>query len=830
MQIKLARILPHLYYLYTKKPESIGYAETFSTDILQFAQSLQEVNFSSNRKEILGLLNNYLRVSTVAQVGDYAITGDVINLWPAGYETPLKILFFDEKIEQIYSYDLLSGIKLEQIEGFYLSTFVQVPAYDVKEIHLHPYRSQQETFHIFANNVPQAEVNELEIEKTDFTYPNLYWQNFQLLKQAIRDYEERGLKVKIFTRHTDKLPEDLLHFIDTKHQLLSELGEDLAAGFVSESSKLVVLTDREIFGTIYLSTRRQDSTTVQKLLTQIEGELSLKDYVVHDDYGVGQYMGLTQEIVDGRASEYLDIRYAGNDQLLLPIDQLHKLHRYIGDGALPELSRLKGGSWENLKQRTRKLAQIKAKELLEHYARRALAQAAQVSVEDTKEYKDFLSKFSFHETKDQLQATAEIVADMSKEVPMNRLLIGDVGFGKTEVAMRAAYKMLEAGHGVLVLCPTTVLAAQHYRVFQDRFRGTDFKVTYISRLHSKGENKKLVDEINQGKFNIVVGTHRLLTGDLDPKGFGLLIVDEEQKFGVKQKEKLRRLNYKLHYLSISATPIPRTMSMALAKIQDLSLITTAPPGRKPILTYEIKHDWHKIIEAMNNEFSRGGQVYFVHNRVRTLDGLAAQLEKLLPSVRVTVAHGQMSPAKLDAAMQEFYTGRSQVLLCTTIIENGLDLENVNTIIIDHADKFGLSSLYQLRGRVGRTDKQAYCYLVSPPKADKQHLEEQEIARATRSAEYGVLSAGSDGGTPHSDNRSAGAERVESIVQNAHIGAGLHIASKDLEMRGAGELLGAQQSGHISKIGYALYMQLIGEEIDRLRAQYQTGVLPEFVTL
>lgn len=727
--------------------------------------------------------------SSLTEACQYAVKGDVISAWIPGYPEPIRFEYFGDKLEHAYMYDRDLGQKLHTLSHIFISSD-KIDTTEAADLHVNV-DTEHAKVAIFNNFIPEQVPGDIETIGFDYTYPQLFWNRLDLFKQEVHRLHDLGYKVGVQSRHWGDL--DLEHNFSADLTDLT-LGINLPAGFISSEQKQAVFTDREIFGSIFLSQRKVSSSNTAKLLQQFEGEIAVGAYVVHEDYGVAMYAGLTQETIDGQLQEYLQLKYAAEDELLVPVNQITKLTRYIGNEDIPpKLSRLGYADWETAKQKVKKSVSILARELIEHYAKREVIKAPTVEAKDSDMYQKFLAEFKYTETKDQLRCTAEIVADMQHAKPMNRLLVGDVGFGKTEVMMRAAFKAIEAGMQVAVLCPTTVLSAQHFAVFSNRFKNFPIKIANISRYNTPKENAELVDQINAGKIDIAIGTHALLRNDLKFKKLGLFIVDEEQRFGVAQKEKIKRINTHTHFLSVTATPIPRTLSMALSSIQEISIISTPPADRKPIETELLKNDWDKIAKAIEREVTRGGQVYFVHNAVQTIAATKAKLESLLPGIRIVVGHGQMLPAKLDQVMTDFYDHKFDILLCTTIIENGLDMPNVNTIVIDQAYRFGLSQLYQLRGRVGRSERKAYCYLFYEDgkiKADPELEKKQMLPKHI--------------------------ERMQAIVDASELGAGFQVASRDLEIRGAGNVLGEQQHGFINTIGYALYMQLLSQEVEKLK--------------
>jgi transcription-repair coupling factor (superfamily II helicase) len=556
-----------------------------------------------------------------------------------------------------------------------------------------------------------------------------------------------------------------------------------------EEGGLALLTDAEIFG--FRKQRRARPRRSAALAESVLPELSEGDYVVHIDHGVARFAGTIRRPLDGHDSEYLELHYAEGDRLYVPVDQADRVARYVGPGeGTPSLTRLGTMEWQRTKARVRRAVAELAQELLELYASRELAQGYAFD-EDTPWQLELEASFPFVETRDQLLAIQEVKADMERVRPMDRLVCGDVGYGKTEVAIRAAFKVIQEGKQVGVLVPTTVLAQQHFNTFRERLAGFPVNVEMLSRFRSSGEQRKIVNALSEGELDIVIGTHRLLSQDVKFKDLGLVVIDEEQRFGVAHKERLKRMRSEVDVLTLSATPIPRTLHMSLTGIRDMSTIDTPPESRLPIKTYVAEFDDHVVREAILRELDRGGQVYVVHNRVRGIEQIAAHIRRLVPEAKVAVAHGQMHEDQLERVMLDFAAGDLDVLVCTTIIESGLDIPNVNTIIINRADMLGLSQLYQLRGRVGRGANRAYAYLLFD-----QHRQLSEVA----------------------------SRRLQTIFEAQELGAGFQIAMRDLEIRGAGNILGAEQSGQIGAVGFDLYTRLLREQVDRVRALRDGGAL------
>jgi len=542
------------------------------------------------------------------------------------------------------------------------------------------------------------------------------------------------------------------------------------------------VTDGEIFGWERPSPRAR--ITVKHAPPEADfADLRVGDWVVHVDYGIGKFSGLVRRYLDGAEREFLLVEYDGGDQIYVPIHQADRLTRYIGTGgAPPQPSRLGGNEWSQTKQTVREAVIQVAQDLLDLYAKRQTA-VGYAFGPDTAWQKDLEASFPYMETRDQLQAINDVKSDMEKGKPMDRLLCGDVGYGKTEVALRAAFKAVMDGKQVAVLVPTTVLAQQHFETFRQRLHPYPVKVEMLSRFRSPKEQDEIVLKTMVGEIDIVIGTHRLLTGDVAFKDLGLVIIDEEQRFGVTHKEHFKKLRTEVDVLTLTATPIPRTLYMALTGARDISMINTPPAERLPIITHIGPYSPQVVRQAILREIDRGGQVFFVHNRVQTIDAMRQHLEKLVPEARVSIAHGQMKEDDLSQVMTRFTRSEVDVLLCTSIIESGLDIPNANTLIVDRGDTFGLAQLYQLRGRVGRGGQRAFAYFFKHRKK-----------------------------TPTPE----GQERLETIAENTQLGAGYSIAMRDLEMRGAGEMLGTRQSGYIASVGFHLYTRMLTQAVQQMR--------------
>ncbi|HEY3232848.1 MAG TPA: transcription-repair coupling factor, partial [Roseiflexaceae bacterium] len=562
----------------------------------------------------------------------------------------------------------------------------------------------------------------------------------------------------------------------------------LDEGWCSPYLNMTLYSDAEIFGwrqrRPIAERKRKRDRSAEERAAFLRG-LKPGDYIVHIEHGIAVYEGLVRRTVGKIEREYLNLRYAEGDRLYVPVDQIDRVSRYIGAGdAVPNLTRLGTQDWERAKRKARAAVQELANDLLKLYAQRQLSEGFAFSSDSTWQ-RDLEDAFPYIETDDQIRAIVDVKQDMEQQQPMDRLICGDVGFGKTEVALRAAFKAIQDGKQVAVLVPTTVLAQQHYDTFSRRMTAFPVTVEMISRFRSPKEQEAIIQRLARGETDIIIGTHRLLSKDVHFKDLGLLIVDEEQRFGVRHKERIKQMRANVDVLTLTATPIPRTLHMALAGIRDLSVIDTPPEDRVPIKTYVLPYDEHLVREAILRELDRGGQVYYVHNRVQSIYYVAEKLRRLVPEAEIGIGHGQLEEHQLEKVMLDFFSGKDDVLVCTTIIESGLDVPNANTLIIEDATQYGLAQLYQLRGRVGRSAQRAYAYLFY--KADHRMTAEAQ-------------------------------ERLQAIQEATELGAGFRIAMRDLEIRGAGNLLGAEQSGHIAAVGFDLYSRLLEQAVKTMKAQ------------
>ena len=641
---------------------------------------------------------------------------------------------------------------------------------------------------------PQNSEEESNFLNIDSEPAQSYFGNINYLKEELAKMQESDWSVYIFADNENqalRIDEILKDYTRAKNNPVLIEGLSITEGFVIPELKIRVIQENEIFGRrkyIPKSLHRVKSQVIDTFV-----DLNPGDYVVHVNYGIGLFKGIERVRAAGNERDYIKLEYADEEFIFVPIEQVNLVQRYIGnEGNAPRLDKLGSKHWENRKNKVKKEVEDIAKKLIDLYSRRKAARGFPFE-KDTEWQTTFEAAFPYEDTPDQITVTKEIKEDMEKPVPMDRLVCGDVGYGKTEIAMRAAFKAVMNGKQVAFLAPTTILAEQHFETCTERFKNFPVRIAQLSRFVSSSEQKKILAKLAQGQVDILIGTHRIIQKDVIFKDLGLIIIDEEQRFGVKDKEKLKEIKNNIDCLAMSATPIPRTLHMSLLKIRDMSLLTTPPQIRKPIETVIEAYSDEKVAVAIRKEVERGGQVFYLHNRVESLNETRIRLERLLPEMMIETAHGQMSSEELDDIFRRFKLGGFHVLVATTIIENGIDIPNVNTIIIDRADMYGVSQLYQLRGRVGRNDKKAYAYLMYP-----ENKSLSEVAM----------------------------KRLQVISDFTELGSGFKIAMKDMEIRGAGNLLGKDQSGSVYSVGFDMYVRLLNEAVNNLmETDYKTQTEP-----
>lgn len=795
-------------------------------------------------------LMNYTRDKFVEAPGYFSVRGSIIDFWSYSEKNPTRLEFDGDFIESIRYFDPESQRSTAKIEETTLSASIN----DIKDEEFTNIFSYLNNPLVFAteqdlSNLNKAvekfitvedysddidfddelseiksseEKNNLNVDNTyhqvnfELKYSSTKWiieknfssperieigiipapsvhSNFELLFNTIKEYSNKKFNVIVTSENelqTERL-KDLFTEYNEELSLLIEKKEieiitlPIKEGFVSAEDKLLVLTDYQIFNKPY-RTKIPTSKRIKKSKAATLGSIKKGDFVVHEDYGIGKYAGLETIKIGDAQQESMKILFAEGGVVYVNLNYLSLVKKYsAGDseGKLqPTLSKLGTAEWINTKTRAKKKIKEAARELIELYARRKASKGFSFS-DDTIWQKELEASFFYEDTPDQARATEEVKQDMQSENPMDRLVCGDVGFGKTEVAVRAAFKAVQDGKQVAILVPTTILAEQHFNTFSDRLSQFPVRIAVLSRFQSKAKQKEIVQLLEEGKIDIIIGTHRLLSKDVKFKDLGLLIIDEEHRFGVTAKEKLRQIRVNIDTLTLTATPIPRTLNLSLLGARDLSIIATPPPNRQPIYTSVSVFNIKKIREWILNEVSRNGQVYFVHDRVQSIEKLAEYLHRHIPEIRIGIAHGQLTPTKLEEVIHDFLNRKYDVLLSTKIIESGIDIPNVNTIIVNRADRFGLAELHQLRGRVGRSDRQAYAYFIVP-----------SLTGITKKA----------------------LRRLQAIEEFTEIGSGFNLSMRDLEIRGAGNLLGKEQTGFIDEIGFDLYIKLINEAVEELK--------------
>lgn len=776
----------------------------------------------------------YERTDQVEQRGHFSVRGDIIDIFPVNSDNPYRIEFFDDEIDTIRTFAIDTQRSIESVDHMTVMPFHLADASE--EGSLLSYGKGAVLLYDEPNRLQEGLKGFLKEDATHrqqhFTWSELMQTNqctceiaFNFLQQRVSGlagFDTIGLQSKSmmsFERQMPLLMDEIQVWLQQGRQVvlvmnnlqrregleralreenigyehgesLSNTGQSvlivsglLSEGFELPLCNLVVVTEGNIFGQQKRKLRKKVPKGQE--ITYFT-DLTPGDYVVHALHGIGKYIGLKTIETEGIHKDYIEIAYAGTDKLFLPADNLDQLQKYIGnEGDVPKIHKMGGREWGKVRQKAQKSIDDLAEKLVELYAQREVVEGFAFEPDDTFQA-EFEEAFPYEETEDQLQAAKEIKASMEQAHPMDRLLCGDVGFGKTEVAMRAIFKAVKSGKQVAVLVPTTVLAQQHFQTFTDRLGAFGVRVEVLNRFRSAAEKRDIVKRVASKDVDVLIGTHALLNKKVKFKDLGLLVVDEEQRFGVAQKEKWKSWAQNIDVLTLSATPIPRTLHMSLVGVREMSVINTPPEDRLPVQTYVVEYDMKLIAEAIRREIQRGGQVYFVYNRVASIDHMGELLEAAMPELRFAIAHGQMAGTEMEAIMVDFYEGHYDLLLCTSIIETGLDIPNANTIIVYDADRLGLSQLYQMRGRVGRSRRRAYAYFLYRP--DKMLSETAE-------------------------------KRLKAIEEFTELGAGFKLAMRDLEIRGAGNLLGSQQHGNIASVGFALYCSMLEEAI--AKAQHKT---------
>lgn len=783
---------------------------------------------------------DFERVDFVYEPGQFSIRGGIVDIFSFSHDLPYRVEFFGDYIESIRTFEIQDQLSVEQVKSITIVPNVQSKFLTEHNISLLDYIDQETiiwfkdvnfTFDVVKSGYKKAvefwkalpaedkeqnpqwidpkfnftdekmladqlrDFDILEFGKQFFYQPDQtilfdikpqpsFNKDFNLLIHNFKENEKAGLENLIFTGSSKQIERIYSIFEDIDAGVkFTPVHISLREGFLDHGQKMACYTDHQIFDRYYKYKLKKGYIRNQAITLKELRELKPGDYITHIDHGIGKYAGLEKVDVSGKSQEMIRLVYADNDLLYVNINSLNRISKYSGkEGTVPKMNKLGTDTWEKLKKTTKKKVKDIARDLINLYAIRK-TQTGTAFSPDTYLQTELEASFIYEDTPDQVKATADVKKDMESAHPMDRLVCGDVGFGKTEIAIRAAFKAVTESKQVAILVPTTILALQHFKTFTSRLADFPCNIDYINRFKSTKQIKETLAKLAEGKIDIIIGTHRIVSKDVKFKDLGLLIIDEEQKFGVSVKEKLKQFRANVDTLTLTATPIPRTLHFSLMGARDLSIISTPPPNRQPVLTELHVFNEKLIKEAVEYEIDRGGQVFFIHNRVQDLMQLAGLINTLVPKARIGIAHGQLEGDALENVMLKFVGGDYDVLVATTIIEAGLDIPNANTILINHAHMFGLSDLHQMRGRVGRSNKKAFCYLLSPP-----------LSTLTNEAR----------------------KRLSAIEEFSDLGSGFNVAMRDLDIRGSGNLLGAEQSGFIAEIGFEMYHKILDEAIQELK--------------
>ena len=844
-----------------KNPGSAKFIVTYPEALVEKVIRREELSdntltITQETKLDIAFINEFLaeydfdRTDFVYEPGQYAIRGGIVDIFSYSNDLPYRIEFFGDQIERIRTFDVETQLSVKQIHTVTIVPNVQAKFLSENNISLLEYIEQNSVLWIKdvqsladkaqegykkASSLWKALKDQDKLSNPDWIDPQFSFTDYQVVLALLREHtvvefgkqflfsnskliqfnqrpqpsfnkdfgllahnlqenQQAGFNTFIWSDSTKQMERLFSILEDMQHQVnFTPIHAGLRAGFVDLDLKLVSYTDHQIFDRYYKYKRKRGFERSQAITLKELKDLKPGDYITHIDHGVGKYAGLEKIDVQGKTQEMIRLVYADNDLLYVNINSLNRISKYSGkEGAVPKMNKLGTDTWEKLKRTTKKKVKDIARDLIKLYAQRK-SQTGNAFSPDTYLQTELEASFIYEDTPDQEKATADVKKDMESPHPMDRLICGDVGFGKTEIAIIAAFKAVADNKQVAVLVPTTILAMQHFRTFTERLEGFPCNIDYVNRFKSTKSVKETLQRLASGELDIIIGTHRLVSKDVKFKDLGLMIIDEEQKFGVTVKEKLKQMRANVDSLTLTATPIPRTLHFSLMGARDLSIISTPPPNRQPVQTELHIFNEGLIQAAIEQELERSGQVFFIHNRVADLPQLGEMIQRLVPHARVGVAHGQLEGDKLEDVMLRFINYKFDVLVATTIIEAGLDIPNANTIIINQAHMFGLSDLHQMRGRVGRTNKKAYCYLLSPP-----------ISTLTPEA-Y---------------------KRLSAIEEFSDLGSGFNVAMRDLDIRGSGNLLGAEQSGFIAEIGFEMYHKILDEAIQELKDDEFKGLFPE----
>ena len=777
---------------------------------------------------------NFNRVDFVTEPGDFSVRGGIIDVFSFSNDEPFRIEFFGDEIDSIRTFDIETQLSKEKLRKASIMSNVENKTLQEKRVSFMEYITSntvvflknkdlligkldklfsraESAFNELSKAINHAKPidlfcngNFIQNQLSDFTIASFetytsggkptidfitkaqpsFNKQFDLLIENLNEYHSKGFTNYIFCANEQQAQRFHDIFEDAKKEVhYQTIVFSLYQGFIDVEEKIVCYTDHQIFERYHKFRLKNGYAKKQSISLKELNNLDIGDYVTHIDHGIGKFGGLQKIDVEGKNQEAIKLIYGDRDILYVSIHSLHKISKFNGkDGKAPKIYKLGSGAWKKIKQKTKKRVKEIAYNLIKLYAKRRMQRGLAFGPDSHIQH-ELEASFIYEDTPDQYTATQDVKADMEKEQPMDRLVCGDVGFGKTEIAIRAAFKAVDNGKQVAILVPTTILAFQHYKTFTKRLENFPVRIDYLNRFRTTKQRNEAIEGINDGSIDIIIGTHQLTNKKIKFKDLGLLIIDEEQKFGVAVKDKLKTIKENVDTLTLTATPIPRTLQFSLMAARDLSVISTPPPNRHPIETQVIRFSEEIIRDAITYEISRGGQVFFIHNRIENIKEVAGLLQRLIPNANIGVGHGQMEGKKLESLMLGFMNNEFDVLVSTTIVESGLDVTNANTIFINNANNFGLSDLHQMRGRVGRSNKKAFCYFITPP--------------------YHMIT---------NDAR----KRIEALELFSDLGSGLNIAMKDLEIRGAGDLLGGEQSGFINDIGFDTYQKILNEAIEELK--------------
>ena len=812
--------------------ERVASRQTIEQTTVELAvgQTVDQVETAQRLREL-----GFTQVDYVYEPGQFSVRGSILDVYSYSNELPYRVDFFGDEIDSIRTFNvetqlseqrvksigILAGNGSQSASGTSLLDYIQPETMlicrDAQWLESRVRQIADEgmsTSAVIAQEGDQGAMDQVvdvdhftamlhSMRRIDFSYgesalksdarltlhcspQGIYHKNFDLISKSFKDFLSRGYKILILSDNEKQIARLRAIFDDRKDDIRFEpCLRTLHEGFVDDDLKLCVFTDHQIFDRFHKYNLKSDRARSGKLALSLKelNQIEVGDYIVHEDHGIGKFGGLLRTAVNGKMQEMIKLTYLNGDTIFVSIHSLHKLSKYRGkEGTEPRLHKLGSGTWNKIKSRTKSRLKDIARDLIKLYAQRRKEQGHAFSPDGYLQ-QELEASFIYEDTPDQLKATQAVKADMESAKPMDRLVCGDVGFGKTEVAIRAAFKACCDDKQVAVLVPNTILAFQHYNTFRERLKGMPIRVDYLNRFRTTKEKNQIYKDVEEGKIDILIGTHAITNKNLKFKDLGLLIIDEEQKFGVSAKEKLKQLKANVDCLTLTATPIPRTLQFSLMGARDLSVIQTPPPNRQPIETELSDFNEELIRDAIMYEMDRGGQTFFISNRVENLPEMAGLVQRLVPDARVAMAHGRMEGKDTEETLMRFLEGDIDVLVATSIVENGLDIPNANTMIINNAQQFGLSDLHQMRGRVGRSNRKAFCYLLIPS--------------------YLTL-------TPDAQRR------LKAIEEFSSIGSGFNIAMRDLDIRGAGNILGAEQSGFISEIGYDMYHKILNEAIEELK--------------